>query len=60
MYAATDNDSVGNIASIATLEVYEVLDEDIKYCFHRPKLVPKNEAPAIIFTVNTIGAICSR
>ena len=35
----TDNDSVGN-ASIALLEVYEVFDDDIKYCFHRPKIIP--------------------
>ena len=55
----TDDDSVGN-ASIALLEVYEVFDDDIEYCFHGPKIIPKNETPATICTVNTIGAIRSR
>ena len=31
-----DNHSVGN-ASLASLELYEVFDDDIKYCFHGPK-----------------------
>jgi hypothetical protein len=52
----TDDDSVGN-ASIASLEVYEVFDDDIEYCFHGPKIIPKNETPATICMVNTIGAI---
>jgi len=52
----TDDDSVGN-ASIASLEVYEVFDDDIEFCFHGPKIIPKNETPATICTVNTIGAI---
>jgi hypothetical protein len=55
----TDNDSVGN-ASIASIEVYEVFDDDIEYCFHGPKIIPKNETPAMICTVNTMGAIHSR
>ncbi len=56
----TDDDSVGN-AFIASLEVYEVFDDDdIEYCFHGPKVIPKNETPATICMVNTIGAICSR
>ena len=56
----TDNDSVGN-ASIASLKVYEVFDEDdIEYCFRGPKIIPKNETPATICIVNTIGAIRSR
>ena len=56
----TDDDSVGN-ASIASLEVYEVFnDDDIEYCFHGPKIIPKNETPATICTVNTIGTIRSR
>ena len=56
----TDDDSVGN-ASIASLEVYEVFDDDdIEYCFHGPKIIPKNETPATICTVNTIGTIHSR
>jgi len=55
----TDNDSVGD-ASIALLEVYEVFDDKIKYCFHGTKIIPKNETPATICTVNTIGAIHSR
>ena len=60
MCYATDDDSVGN-ASIASLEVYEVFDEDdIEYCFHGPKNITKNETPATICTVNTIGAIRSR
>ena len=57
---ATDDDSVGN-ALIASLEVYEIFDEDdIKYCFYGPKIIPKNETPATICTVNTIDAIHSR
>ena len=57
---ATDDDSVGN-ALTASLEVYEVFDEDdIEYCFHGPKIIPKNETPATICTVNTIGTIRSR
>ena len=55
----TGNDSVGN-ASIASLEVYEVFDDDIEYCFHGPKIIPKNETPPTICMVNTIGAIHSR
>jgi hypothetical protein len=55
----TDDDSVGN-ASIASFEVYEVIDDDIEYCFHGPKIIPKNETPASICTVNTIGTIRSR
>jgi hypothetical protein len=55
----TDDDSVGN-ASIALLEVYEVFDDDIEYCFHGPKIIPKNETPASICMVNTIDAIRSR
>ena len=44
----TDDDSVGN-ALIASLKVYEVFDEDdIEYCFHGPKIIPKNETPATI------------
>ena len=55
-----DDDSVGN-ALIASLEVYEVFNEDdIEYCFHGPKIIPKNETPATICTVSTIGAIRSR
>jgi hypothetical protein len=54
-----DDDSVGN-ATVASLELYEVFDDDIEYCFHGPKIVPWNETPATICTVNTIGAICSR
>jgi hypothetical protein len=54
-----DDDSVGN-ASIASLEVYEVFNDDIKYCFDGPKIIPKNETPASICSVNTIGAINSR
>jgi hypothetical protein len=59
MCDTTDNDSVGN-SPIASLEVYEVFDDDIEYCFHGPKIIPKNDTPATICTVNTIGAICSR
>jgi hypothetical protein len=61
MCDVTDDDSVGN-ASIASLEVYEIFDEDdIEYFFHGPKIIPKNEfSPATICTVNTIGAIRSR
>jgi hypothetical protein len=59
MCDTTDNDSVGN-ASIASLEVYEVFNDDIEYCFHGPKIIPKNETPATISPVNTIGTICSR
>ena len=60
MCNATDDDSVGN-ALIASLKVYEVFNEDdIEYCFHGPKIIPKNETPATICTVNTIGAIHSR
>ncbi len=55
----TDDDSVGN-ASIASLEVYVVFNDDIEYCFHGPKIIPKNETPATICMVNTIGAIHSR
>jgi hypothetical protein len=47
MCATTDNDSVGN-ASIASLEVYEVFDDDIEYCFHGPKIIPKNETSVTI------------
>ena len=54
-----NDDSVGN-ASLASLELYEVFDDDIKYCFHGPKIVPRNETPATICMVNTIGAIRSR
>ena len=54
-----DDDSVGN-ASLASLELYEVFDDDIEYCFHGPKIIPRNETPATICTVNTIGAIRSR
>ena len=56
----TDDDSVGN-ASIASVEVYKVFDEDdIEYCFHGPKIIPKNETPATICMVNTSSATCSR
>jgi len=55
----TDDGSEGN-ASIASLEVYEVFDDDIEYCFYGPKIIPKNETPESICTVNTIGAIRSR
>jgi hypothetical protein len=56
----TEIDSVGN-TSIASLEVYEVFDEDdIEFCFHGPKIIPKNETPATICTVNIIGAIHSK
>ena len=58
--AATDDDSVENTSSIAMLEVYQDFDEDIKYCFHGPKIIAKNEPPATICMVNTIRAICSR
>ena len=34
-----DDDSVGN-ASIASIELYEVFDDDIEYCFHGPKIIP--------------------
>jgi hypothetical protein len=34
-----DNDYVEN-ASIASIELYEVFDDDIKYCFHGPKIIP--------------------
>jgi hypothetical protein len=54
-----DNDSVGN-TSLASLAVYKVFDDDIEYCFHGPKIVPQNEMPATICTVNTIGSIRSR
>ena len=54
-----DDDSVGN-ASIASINLYKVFNDDIEYCFHRPKIIPRNETPATICTVNTIGAICSR
>ena len=56
---ATDDDSVGN-ASLATLKVYEVFGDNIQFCFHGPKIIPKNETPATICMVNTIGAIHSR
>jgi hypothetical protein len=60
MCDTTDDDSVGN-ALIASLEVYGIFDEDdIEYCFHGPKIIPKNETPATICTVNTIGAIRRR
>ena len=55
----TDNDSVGN-ASIALLEVYEVFNDNIEYYFHGPKIIPKNETPATICMVNTIGTIHSK
>ena len=55
----TDNDSVRN-TSIILLEVYEVFDDDIEYCFHGTKIIPKNETPATICMVNTISAIRSR
>ena len=54
-----DNDSVGN-ASLASLEIYEVFNDNITYCFHGPKIVPWNETPATICTFNTIGTIHSR
>ena len=37
-----DDDSVGD-AFIASLKLYEVFDDDIKYCFHEPKIMPWNE-----------------
>jgi hypothetical protein len=58
MSSTTDGDSVGNV-SLATIEVYE-LHKDIKFNHHGPKVVPKNETPETICTVNTIGAIHSR
>ena len=36
---ATDNDLVGN-ASIATLKIYEVFNDDMKYCFMDPRPFP--------------------
>jgi hypothetical protein len=55
----TDTGSVGN-TSIALYEVYEVFNDDIEYCSHWLKIIHKNETPATICTVNTIGTICSR
>jgi hypothetical protein len=54
-----DDDSVGN-TSIDSIELYEVFDDDIEYCFHGPKIIPQNKTPATICTVNTICAKRSR
>jgi len=53
------DDSVGN-DSIASNKLYKVFHDDIEYYFHGPKIIPWNETPATIYTVNTIGAIHSR
>jgi hypothetical protein len=58
MSSSTDDDSVGNI-SLTMLEKY-VLDEDIEFNYHGPKVVPQNKAPGTIFTVNTIGTLHCR
>jgi hypothetical protein len=54
-----NDDSVGN-ASIASIKLYQVFNDGIKYCFHGPKIIPQNETPATICMVNTIGAIHNR
>ena len=43
-----------------TLKACEVNDDDFKLCFHGPKVIPKNNTPATICIINTIGTICSR
>ena len=58
MCDTTDDDSVGN-ASRPCLKC-TFFNDNIKYCFHGPKIIPKNETPATICTVNTIGPIHSR
>jgi len=54
-----DDDSVEN-ASIASIELYKVFNDDIEYWFHGPKIIPRNETPATICMVNTMGAMHSR
>jgi len=46
-YNTTGDDYVGNV-SLATLKVYEVNIGDIEFCFHGPKIIPKNELSATI------------
>ena len=55
----TENDSVGN-ASLATLKVYEVNKDAIKFCIHWPKVIPKNKIPTTICRVSAISTLHSR
>ena len=54
-----DDDCVGN-TSFDTFEVYGVNDDDIKFRLHRPKIIPKNETPPTICTVNTTDTMHSK
>ena len=51
--------SVGN-ATLDTLEVYQINDDDIQFNYRGPKVLPKNETPCSICMANTIGSVRSR
>lgn len=37
----TNEDYFVGTASLSTLQVYEVNNNDIELCFHKPKIIPK-------------------
>ena len=51
--------STGN-ATIETLQVYQLDADDFPVNYRGPKVLPKNETPATIYTANTIGLQHSR
>lgn len=59
MCTVSDEKSAGN-ASLLSVDVFEVDDDGIRFNYRGSKVVPRNECPVTICTVNTIGAARSR
>ena len=56
----SQSDNSAGYASDETLDVYEVYDDEILFNYRGPKVLPINETPVTICTVNTIGCLRSR
>ena len=52
--------STGNASSICSLEIFEVGIDELEFNYRGPKIVPRNECPTTICTVDTVGGVRSR
>ena len=57
---SSDLDNSAGNAAASTLDAYELYKENICFKYRGPKVLPINETPVTIYTVNTICCLCSR